>query len=111
MLTINEDLKLKFYIAKPFQAIQILPETIDETIKILPDNFVFYGLKSVNGELQKEYDDNLKNYVKVGGYFYHNKKTEKIYNGDWVIIRKDRFEIVNDDYFKTNFIEIPFIVS
>lgn len=108
-MTNEKDLKLKFYFAKPFQAIQILPETVEDAIKILPDNFVFYGLKNVNGEFQKEYDDNLSKYRIVGGYFYHNKKTEKIYNGDWIIIRKDCFEIVNNDYFKNNFLEIPFV--
>lgn len=105
----NENLKLNFYIAKPFQAVQIMPNTVEEAMKILPDNFVFYGLKQENGQTQKEYDDNLKKYQMVGGFFYFNKKTEKIYNGDWIIIRKERFEIVNDDYFKANFVEIPFI--
>lgn len=112
MNMIKENLKLNFYVAKPFQAVQIIPETVEEAIKILPDNFVFYGLiKNNHDQFQKEYDDNLKKYQMVGGYFYFNKKTEKIYNGDWIIIRKERFEIVNDDYFKANFIEIPFIMS
>jgi hypothetical protein len=98
---------MKTYIAKPFEAIQINPQNIKNAIQVLPENFVFYGLNTDNGLLQKEYDDDLEKYLKVGGYFYFNKKTEKIYNGDWVIKRKDRYEIVNDDYFKTNFIEIP----
>jgi hypothetical protein len=112
MITTNEDIKLNFYIAKPFQAIQILPETVEDAMKILPDNFVFYGLNRIGvDQFQKEYDDNLKKYQMVGGYFYFNKKTEKIFNGDWIVIRKERFEIVNDDYFKANFIEIPFIMK
>jgi hypothetical protein len=111
MLTTNENIKLNFYIAKPFQAIQILPETVEDAMKILPDNFVFYGLKKIDLNYQKEFDDDLKQYKMVGGYFYFNKKTEKIFNGDWIIIRKERFEIVNDDYFKANFIEIPFIAT
>ena len=100
---------MKHYIAKPFQAIQILPEVINDAVKILPDNFVFYGLNKIGvDQFQKEFDDDLKKYKMVGGYFYFNKKTEKIYNGDWIILRKEKFEIVNDDYFKANFIEIPF---
>ena len=98
---------MKFYIAKPFEAIQILPENIKKAIEILPENFVFYGLTTVMDVHQKEYDEDLEKYQKVGGYFYFNKKTEKIYNGDWIIKRKDRYEIVNDDYFKANFLEIP----
>jgi hypothetical protein len=98
---------MKTYIAKPFEAIQINSQNIKRAIEVLPENFVFYGLNTNNGALQKEYDDDLEQYSKVGGYFYFNKNTHKIYNGDWVIKRKDRYEIVNDDYFKANFIEIP----
>lgn len=106
---IKEDLRLKFYIAKPFQAVQIVPETVENAMKILPDNFVFYGLNNFDGKTQKEYDDYLSKYKMVGGFYYFNKKTEKIYNGDWIIIRKEKFEIVNNDYFIANFMEIPFI--
>jgi hypothetical protein len=98
---------MKMYIAKPFEAIQIKPDTIKKAIEILPENFVFYGLNTHSGVSQKEYDDDLEKYSKVGGYFYFNKKTYKIYNGDWVVKRKDCYEVVNDNYFKTNFIEIP----
>lgn len=99
---------MKFYIAKPFQAVQILPETVRHAIEILPENFVFYGLKTENGIEEKDYDDLvIDKHQKVGGFLYFNKKTIKIFNSDWVIKRKDIYEIVNDDYFKANFIEIP----
>ena len=98
---------MKMYIAKPFEAIQITNGTVKKAIEKLPENFVFYGLNTCNGISQKEYDDDLEKYSKVGGYFYFNKKTYKIYNGDWVVKRKDCYEVVNDDYFKANFIEIP----
>lgn len=109
MIMINEDKKMNFYIAKPFQAIQVLPENIDKVINILPESFVFFGINMEGRTEQKEYDDDLKKYKKIGGFFYHNKKTEKIYHSDWVIIRKEKFEIVKNDYFEANFVEIPFI--
>lgn len=73
------------------------------------EKFVFYGIEQINGVDQKIFDDDLSSFSKVGGFFYHKKEVKVIVESEWIIKRKDIFEIVNDEYFKNNFVQIPFI--
>lgn len=94
---------MKTYISKPFSAIQINKNTVEEAQRILPESFVFYGIENGN----KRFEEDLSSFFEIGGFLYFNKKTYRIYNNDWVIKRHDTFEVVNQEYFEKNFIEIP----
>ena len=63
----------------------------------------------IDGKEQKVFEDDLKHFNKVGGFYYHNREVKTIYESEWIIKRKDYFEIVNDEYFKNNFMQVPFI--
>ena len=66
----------KWYLAKPFQAIVVNKSTVNELSKELEKQFVFYGLDE-NGN--KCYD---------------------------IVLRHENFDIVTQEYFKRNFIEL-----
>lgn len=92
----------KWYLAKPFQAVQLNRSTVNELSLLLVDRFVFYGL-SEGGE--KVYDEDLSVYTKVGGYFYvKGVGTKKINNGDYVVLRHSNYDVVTQEYFEKNFI-------
>jgi hypothetical protein len=94
----------KWYLAKPFQAIVVNKSTVNELSKELEKQFVFYGIDE-NGN--KCYDDDLSIYHKVGGYFYiKGIGTKKINDGDYIVLRHENFDIVTQEYFKRNFIEL-----
>lgn len=94
----------KWYLAKPFQAIVVNKNTVNELSKELEKQFVFYGLDE-NGN--KCYDDDCSIYNKVGGYLYlKGIGTKKINDGDYIILRHENFDIVTQEYFKKNFIEL-----
>lgn len=101
---------MNLYVQKPCEAIQLNKETIQKIIEIFPEEkFVFFGIEIINGIQQKVFDDNLSKFNHVGGFFYHKKEVKVIFESEWIIKRKDIFEIVNDNYFKSNFVQIPFI--
>lgn len=97
---------MKSYIGKPFQAIQLNRQNIREIVTSLPEHFVFYGINSDSGIKEFGEIDELETYNVLGGYYYHGKAMRKIFNGDWIIARKDEFDFINSDYFEKNFIEI-----
>lgn len=97
---------MKTFIGKPFQAIQLNRQNIREIINTLPENFVFYGINESGGKEFGEPDE-LEKYQTLGGYYYHGKAMRKIFALDWIVIRKDEYEFINNDYFLKNFIEIP----
>jgi hypothetical protein len=101
---------MNLYVQKPCEAIQLNKETVQKIIEIFPEEkFVFFGIEIINGIQQKVFDDNLSKFNHVGGFFYHKKEVKVIFESEWIIKRKDIFEIVNDNYFKSNFVQIPFI--
>jgi hypothetical protein len=101
---------LNLYVQKPCEAIQLKKENIQKIMEFFPEEkFVFYGIEQINGVDQKIFDDDLSSFSKVGGFFYHKKEVKVIVESEWIIKRKDIFEIVNDEYFKNNFVQIPFI--
>lgn len=101
---------MNLYVQKPCEAIQLKKENIQKIMEFFPEEkFVFFGIEQINRVDQKVFDDNLSTFNKVGGFFYHKKEVKVIIEGEWIIKRKDIFEIVNDEYFKSNFVQIPFI--
>ena len=97
---------MKSYIGKPFSAIQLNRQNIKEIISTLPEHFVFYGINESGGKEFGEVEE-LEKYLKLGGYYYHGKSMRKIFDGDWIVARKEEYDFINDDYFSKNFIEIP----
>jgi len=94
----------KWYLAKPFQAITVDRNTVNELSKELEKQFVFYG---IDEDGNKCYDDDLSNYARVGGYLYiKGIGTKKINDGDYIVLRHDNFDIVSAEYFKRNFIAL-----
>jgi hypothetical protein len=96
---------LRWAMSKPFQVLQLTKATINVAVKMLPENhFVFYGLDSDN---IKCYDDDCSVYPKVGGFFYiKGQKTKKIYDGDYIVMRKDFYDILDKTYFENNYVAI-----
>ena len=95
---------------KPCEAIQLNQQNIKKIIEFFPEEkFVFFGIEIIDGKDQKIFDDDLTGFKRVGGFLYHNREVKTIYDSDWIIKRKDDFEIMNDEYFNHNFIQIPFI--
>jgi len=101
---------LNLYVQKPCEAIQLNQQNIKKIIEFFPEEkFVFFGIEIIDGKDQKIFDDDLTGFKRVGGFLYHNREVKTIYDSDWIIKRKDDFEIMNDEYFNHNFIQIPFI--
>jgi hypothetical protein len=97
-------------VQKPCEAIQLNQQNIKKIIEFFPEEkFVFFGIEIIDGKDQKIFDDDLTEFKRVGGFLYHNREVKTIYDSDWIIKRKDDFEIMNDEYFNHNFIQIPFI--
>jgi hypothetical protein len=97
-------------VQKPCEAIQLNQQNIKKIIEFFPEEkFVFFGIEIIDGKDQKIFDDDLTGFKRVGGFLYHNREVKTIYDSDWIIKRKDDFEIMNDEYFNHNFIQIPFI--
>jgi hypothetical protein len=103
---------LNLYVQKPCEAIQLNQQNIKKIIEFFPEEkFVFFGIEKIDSKDQKVFDDDLTGFKRVGGFLYHNREVKTIYDSDWIIKRKDDFEIMNDEYFNHNFIQIPFIES
>ena len=101
---------MNLYVQKPCEAIQLNRENIKKIIELFPEEkFVFYGIETIDGKEQKIFEEDLSNFQKVGGFIYHNREVKTIYDGEWIIKRKDEYEFMNDEYFKANFIQVPFI--
>jgi hypothetical protein len=101
---------LNIYVQKPCEAIQLKKENIKNITNFFPEEkFVFFGIDIINGVDQKIFDDDLTHFKRVGGFYYHNKEVKTIYENEWIIKRKDVFEIVNDEYFQNNFVQVPFV--
>jgi len=101
---------VNLYIQKPCEAIQLNRENIHKIISLFPEEkFVFFGIQKIDGKDQKIFDDDLNHFQKVGGFLYHNREVKTIYDGEWIIKRKDEYEFMSDEYFRTNFIQIPFL--
>ena len=101
---------MNLYVQKPCEAIQLNQQNIKKIIEFFPEEkFVFFGIEIIDGKDQKIFDDDLTGFKRVGGFLYHNREVKTIYDSDWIIKRKDDFEIMNDEYFNHNFIQIPFI--
>lgn len=53
------------------------------------------------------YEEDLSVYNKVGGYYYvKGVGTKKLNDGDYVVVRHDSYDVVTEEYFTKNFIEI-----
>ena len=101
---------MNLYVQKPCEAIQLNQQNIKKIIEFFPEEkFVFFGIEIIDSKDQKIFDDDLTRFKRVGGFLYHNREVKTIYDSDWIIKRKDDFEIMNDEYFIHNFIQIPFI--
>ena len=97
---------MKSYIGKPFSAIQLNRQNIRKITNTLPEHFVFYGINESGGKEFGEADE-LEKYLKLGGYYYHGKAMRKIFDGDWIVARKEEYDFINNEYFEKNFVEIP----
>lgn len=94
----------KWYLAKPFQAVQLNRFTVNELSLLLHERFVFYG---VLHDGTKVYDEDLSVYSVVGGYYYvKGQGTKKLNDGDYVVVRNGHYDVVTQEYFTKNFIEI-----
>ena len=103
---------MNLYIAKPFEAVQFSKSNIQQILSFLPEErFVFFGITILNGKEQKVFDDDLSGFSKIGGFLYYNKETKLILENDWIIKRKNTYEILNNDYFTDNFMQIPFLYN
>lgn len=103
---------MNIYVQKPCEAIQLTKDNIKKIIEFLPEEkFVFFGINIINGVDQKIFDDDLSGFKRVGGFYYHNREVKIILENEWIIKRKDFFEIVNDEYFQNNFVQVPFIYT
>lgn len=101
---------MNLYVQKPCEAIQLNKENIKNIVELFPqEKFVFFGIESIEGKDQKIFDDDLSCFSRVGGFLYHNREVKTIYDGEWIIKRKDEYEFMSDEYFKANFIQVPFI--
>jgi hypothetical protein len=101
---------MNLYVKKPCEAIQFNAKTIEIIMKFLPeDRFVFFGIEIINGKEQKVFDDDLSAFRRVGGFLYYKKETKLIMEDDWILKRKDNYEILNNTYFISNFIQLPFL--
>lgn len=101
---------MNLYVQKPCEAIQLNRENIKKIVELFPEEkFVFFGIERIEGKDQKIFEDNLTIFEKVGGFLYHNHEVKTIYDGEWIIKRKEEYEFMSDEYFKSNFIQIPFI--
>jgi hypothetical protein len=101
---------LNLYVQKPCEAIQLNNKNIQKIIGLFPEEkFVFFGIQIIDGKEQKIFEDDLSDFQKVGGFLYHNHEVKTIYDGEWIIKRKDEYEFMSDEYFTLNFIQIPFI--
>jgi len=95
------------YLQKPCEAIQFTKNNIAEVIKFLPeDKFVVYGIETINGKDTKVFDDDLSSFNRIGGFFYYNKETKTLSETDWILKRKNIYEILNNTYFTENFVKI-----
>ena len=101
---------MNLYVQKPCEAIQLNQENIQKIMEVLPEEkFVFFGIENIEGKDQKVFDDDLTKFKKIGGFLYHNREVKTIYYSEWIIKRKDEYEFMSDEYFKMNFIQVPFI--
>lgn len=101
---------MNLYVQKPCEAIQLNRENIQKIVELFPEEkFVFFGIEKVEGKDQKIFEDDLTTFQRVGGFLYHNREVKTIYDGEWIIKRKEEYEFMSDEYFKANFIQIPFL--
>lgn len=101
---------MQLYVQKPCEAIQFNRQNIKDIMRFLPeDRFVFFGIDIINGKEQKVFDDDLTLFHKIGGFLYYNRETKLIMEYDWILRRKDNYEILNNSYFSDNFVELPFL--
>ena len=101
---------MQLYVQKPCEAVQFNKTNLSKIVSFLPEErFVFYGIETLNGKEQKVFDDDLSTFSKIGGFLYYNKETKIIQENDWVIKRKNIYEVLSNDYFLENFILIPFV--
>lgn len=101
---------MNLYVQKPCEAIQLNRENITKIVEVFPEEkFVFFGIKMIDGKEQKVFEEDFSEFQKVGGFLYHNREVKTIYDGEWIIKRKDEYEFMSDEYFAANFIQIPFI--
>ena len=101
---------MNLYVQKPCEAIQLSKENIKKIMEVLPEEkFVFFGIEVIDFKDQKVFDEDLSSFQRVGGFLYHNREVKTIYDGEWIIKRKDEYEFMNNEYFTTNFIQIPFL--
>lgn len=101
---------MNLYVQKPCEAIQFNAKNIDNIMKFLPEEkFVFFGIEIINGKEQKVFDDDLSAFKRVGGFLYYKKETKLIMEDDWILKRKDNYEILNNTYFVSNFVQLPFL--
>ena len=100
---------MNLYVQKPCEAIQLNRENIKKIMDVFPEEkFVFFGIEFIENKEQKVFDDDLTTFKKIGGFLYHNREVKTIYDGEWIIKRKEEYEFMNDEYFKANFIQVPF---
>ena len=101
---------MNLYVQKPCEAIQLNRDNIKKIMELFPEEkFVFFGIEQIECKDQKVFDEDLTGFKKVGGFLYHNREVKTIYDGEWIIKRKDEYEFMSDEYFTANFIQIPFI--
>lgn len=101
---------MNLYVQKPCEAIQFTKENIQDIMTFLPEErFVFFGISMINGKEQKVFEDNLSSFSKIGGFLYYNRETKVILENDWILKRKNHYEVMANDYFIDNFIQIPFL--
>ena len=101
---------MQLYVQKPCEAIQFNKSNLDKIVSFLPEErFIFYGIETINGKEQKIFDDDLSPFKKIGGFLYYNRETKLIQENDWVIKRKNIYEVLNNSYFTENFVLIPFL--
>lgn len=101
---------MNLYVQKPCEAIQLNKQNIQNIMEFFPDNrFVFFGIEMLNGKEQKVFDEDLSSFPKVGGFLYYNRETKVILENDWIIKRNESFEVISNDYFIANYVQIPFI--
>jgi len=101
---------LNLYVQKPCEAVQFSKNNIEEIMKFLPEErFVFFGVTTINGKEQKVFDDDLTPFNKIGGFLYYRKETKLIMEDDWILKRKDNYEVLSNLYFSDNFIQLPFL--
>ena len=96
---------LHWAMSKPFQVLQLNKTTINFATATLPEkHFVFYGIDEAG---EKRYDDDCSAFSKVGGFLYiKGQKTKKIYNGDYIVMRKEFYDILDKTYFEQNYVSI-----